>query len=283
MHRRQAIIAIRRCRFARLRAAQHQRSHPMEKVTPPTAITVDKEVSFNNKRFSYEDLKQIAFLIKKAMMKFEKLHLNITFSLPDSLQRTDSFEIFEDVNFFPQCKIHALGIRCQEWGGDTLISVDIRHGEHARFSVTGEKNWVASTEAAIYELMGNVPPSCPRGLIIPAMLLYLISTLVFFFLFLFGIGFLRDLGDYWIKDTTLAEPLGGFGSVVYLVLITIMAASPASILGSKFIGLWPNIDIDTGPEHLKKEKIMRRWINKGIIILSIILPLILSVISLLDD
>ena len=255
----------------------------MEKVTPPTAITVDKEVSFNNKRFSYEDLKQIAFLIKKAMMKFEKLHLNITFSLPDSLQRTDSFEIFEDVNFFPQCKIHALEIRCQELGGNTLISVDIRHGEHVLFSIAGEKNWVASTEAAIYELMGNVSPSRPRGLMISAALLYLISTLVFFVLFLFILYLLGNFLIYWIDDPIPSEPLSSFRIGIFLVFTAIIAACPASILVAKFVGLWPNIDIDTGPEHLKKEKIMRRWINKGIIILSIILPLILSVIALLGD
>ena len=80
-------------------------------------------------------------------------------------------------------------------------------------------------------------------------------------------------------ESNFLNNIGKFWEQAYAVILLLTAV----IFSAKLISLWPDVEIDTGPEHLKSEKIWRRRISKGILILSIALSTILSVIALLGD
>lgn len=238
-----------------------------------------REKKIDNKIFTKKDIiniwKSIEDLKKKNDNDKEtKISMQIRCD-DDTRYESTSDEFLQEGEIFDIKKVESIDFDYCYWtGGDSdRITISIKQGicGHCNFLVSGgNKNWVAGSFSKIESIINSLNP---QKNIIDKYYTSLNIILIVFFDYIFLSIFIFLFHNHLQKITNLEF-------LFYIIpIITIFSAMLSSWPINRLLKLWPVIEFDFGPEHMKVEKQRRKKVWNLLTI--VIIPLILGIITTL--
>jgi hypothetical protein len=235
-----------------------------------------REKKINNKIFKKQDIINIwnCFkLLKKESLNPEKSEINMQIRCYDSTRYESSEgEFLKEGDIFDIKKIESIDLEYRFWdeNGFDKVVLDIKQGEYGYFNLlvsSSKKDWVVTVFDKFEEIIKSLSPqkdflkkySIPLNIVIIIIFEYMFIKLMIYF-------FPENMTRISFWEIIFNFTFGTF------VLFLIMSYSIFDYLKK----LWPVIEFDFGPEHLKIEKQKRNYLWLWFTVL--ILPLIISLI-----
>ena len=242
--------------------------------------------------FQKKDIRRIAHELKKAFdkSKEEEHHTSISFQLRSEggiSYETDSTSLFDDGGPLDTKKTESLQLTYYDYTYGRSIDIALREsGYYSTLIVRGENpNWVQGKFTTIQELISSVQPQTSLVLKYKKYLLHLLAIGVGYIIFLildFLIyqhidpienltGFLLTLRNFFTANRWAAV-------IVQVFLYWMMGISTFTFsIYNWLTELWPTIEFDFGPEHMKLHKIRRQRV--WVVISVIVIPIVVDAIS----
>lgn len=230
----------------------------------------------NNKIILLKDIFKLANLIFKEYEEDKKQNNHTSISFTSDCTDESSFEsespsLFSDESIINTKRVNAIEIFFYnyEQNKKIIFVLSQRYGSDSYFKVSGNDSiWVNGISKKIEETINSFNSQSN-----------FIRNNKIFFILLFGFS----MGAIFINILLLLpiEPSKGpnpatLTKYIFKYLFGLLGGIlPGSLLTDKLIKLYPNIEIQIGPEHTFIEKIRRKWLLNAFIIG--VLPLLISV------
>ena len=256
-------------------------------------MSIARRLAVSKKRFSSADLRSLGeFLLDQKVCSNSDTYGRDVTKVRLSCGDGTEYES-EDLKYFQDgAEIDiksAESIRFWFWSRcrNREITVDLRHGASAgAITVVGDNDsddWVTSVSSKLSERFDALQPSQPWFVRRSNLLWILLSCLFMLGLILFFYTLIRvSVALGWVvmpsSDAGLLSHIDGLKSRGWaLASWWAIALIAASTVRDWILKAWPSIDLDTGPEHLRSEKLRRG--RMGVFYGSVVVPIVWLLIA----
>ena len=251
-------------------------------------ITQSTRFSFSRKVVTIDDIRRLAAFIeqipKDRRISADSSRIETTYSVTcfDGTEfESKAASIFDDESPIITKRVRSLNMTAYEFPPGVRVHLELTHG-HQWFSTDSylaiqgkDAVWV---KGVLGQLRDIVDSFAPQNSLVKRHKLLITS------IFALGIGMIY----WWIVSATHAEPSQEPPSRLAKALVSLplarfwlkylleyaMGFFPAFILVDKLSQLWPDIEIQIGPEHELREKGIRKWISGTVVLL--IIPILVA-------
>jgi len=250
-----------------------------------------RRYNIEKKIFKKSDITNIGkvFLEEYKDAQKEGYHSSITFRL-DCIDNTsyesEDIGLLDDGNIIDIKRTRTIEMTFNNYELERYVNISLIHGNYRNTLIVNgqDHNWVNGIFTKIIEIIDSIQPQ-DNGIIRHKTLLLHLSALgigiiffaIFNFLILQHIEPLENPSGNVLKLSTFFETYPLFLYLVYGFSKWLVGISWAPDLRRWVLSLWPLIEFDFGPDHLKIEK-MRR-LRSSIFLSTAIIPLSVSVVS----
>lgn len=193
----------------------------------------------------------------------------------------DDLSIFDENEILDIKKVTSIKIELNIYKDNTYNCVDIEFDTTSTYNnqlkVSGEKSWATNIFNDIKNIIDSVSPQFSLFERYKNLFFYIIAFgLGSFYMLIFGL--IYDLANIQGPIDLIAQK-----NIVIAVILKIFLSIGAGVfLGASSIQdyilkLFPNIEFDFGPEHLKKQKSKRKKL--GFVFVVLIIPMILNLLN----
>lgn len=243
-----------------------------------------------NRIFKKSDLINIGkvFLKEYEISKEKENHSSISFRLDcvdNSSYESEDLGIFDKENIIDVKRTNSIEMSYYDYELNRSINFTLSNEKYSTnvLIVKGyEQNWVNGLFANVKELIDSTEPQNNWIINHKTLILHLSAFgigIVIYSIFYFLIGQhiepIKNPSETIINLRTFFGEYSIFGYVYYLLIRWGLGITWAILLRNWLLSLWPEIEFDFGPEHLKIER--KRRIRISLFIFVGVIPIIVSV------
>lgn len=250
-----------------------------------------RQIVIKKKIFTKSDILNIGQILLNEYNSAQKKehHSSVAFKLNCSdgtSYESESYELFENGSIIDIKKINSLEMSFSNYKLESYINFSITHGnEYGNHLIVrgNDRNWVDGLFTRLKEIINSVKPQNHWILKYKTLILHLIALgvgviiySILNFLLYRHIQPIKNPSDtvQAIRTFFITNPF-----FVYLIdwfLRWFMGIPWAISIRSWLLNLWPVIEFDFGPEHMKVEK--NRRFRIALIFSSVVIPIFLSIL-----
>lgn len=261
-----------------------------------TKVKDTRKIKIEGKIITKNDLKKISKILEDELEKSNKkgnlteIKYNFSFS-DDTYREINSEIIFNDNEILDLKKTKKLQFEYWDFSEKKHVDFEARHGNYGdtEIIIVGEDlEWTSYIFSLFEDVINSIKPQ--ENFMIKYANILEIATSIIFGYYIFSLllpiyEILFDalgLTNYKGADKLISLLrtniyLSKFIlSILYIFSFYLIGGGFAHILYKWILDLWPSIEFDFGPEHLKKEKEVRKRI--GILITLIVVPIIINLL-----
>lgn len=249
-----------------------------------------KGLPIENKVFSKKDIITLSKLFhtqyENAIKKGHRCSIcyKMASSVDMASYESESLDLFKDDGIIDTKKISSIEMSFDNYTVNQYINLSIEHkgSYHDGLIIEGsDKNWVAGTLTTFTDIINSIKPQTHWCIKYKTFLWHLLSLSIGFIIF-YPLYFLTM--PYIIKTLSTSDNIiainNSFKEHQSSNLFILYCLSSSWLIGypwaknaiSWLLELWPKIEFDFGPEHMKNEKEKRNRLN---LILSIVLSIVI--------
>jgi hypothetical protein len=250
-----------------------------------------RSFDYNWKVFTKDDIRRIAQVLQNSYQEAQEdeRHSSLAYEIHcdgNISYESDSMSIFEDDGLMDTKKTLAIQMYFVDYEEQNKIDFTISNNRyHRNLTVRGtENNWVQGTFTTLKEIIDSVQPQTKFTVEYGNLILFFIAlgvgSVIFLLLEVFvysrigpiqnPTGFIKIMRDFFST-----YPWAGYLIDIFLRLVMGISTFAFRIYWW-LLELWPEIEFDFGPEHLKIHKIRRQ--RMWAVISLIVIPILLGVV-----
>lgn len=239
-----------------------------------------RSLRVRNKVFRKTDFMNLATILSKEQLDSQnaKHNSSLSFSVhctDDTSYESESVDLLEDGGIVDIKQINSFDIYYRDYSVTRNVTLSLVPGK-SEFSnicsVSGvDENWVEGVFTRLKEVLDNVTPQDNLLIRHPFFFLNCFALAIGYFLLRIVAIALEFFRGAPTTATTNPDNLTRFLEAnpviewaILVAFIWIVGVLPADSICNWILSLWPSIEFDLGPEHLKLQKLRRRGLGAAI-------------------
>lgn len=250
-----------------------------------------RRLDINKKIFTKTDILNIGklFLREYTSTKEAENHSSISFQVncfDGTSYESESIELFDDGGILDLKRINSLEISFQNYTLDRYMNISLVHGgsfnRHNLLVRGNDQDWVNGIFTRLKEIIDSIKPQDNWIIKHKTLILHIIAlgvgTILYSVLWLILYQHIEPIKNPSERVKTIRSFFKTYPFLPYLIMwfgIWLMGIGWAILIRRWLLNLWPDIEFDFGPEHMKVEKLRRLRIS--IVFSTAIIPIVLAI------
>lgn len=247
-----------------------------------------RRYNINKRIFQKSDIINIGkiFLNESVISKKNENHYSISFQLDctdNTSYESENLGLFDEENIIDIKKTKTIGINYYDYELNRFMNITLANGKYRTSILTingDDQNWVNGIFTKIKELIDSAKPQDNWIIRHKTFILHLsalgIGIVIYSILdIIFYIKPIENPSDNILNIRALLTSFPILKYAIVLPFKWMMGLGFAYNLRDWLLSLWPDIEFDFGPDHLKIEK--NRRLRIYVFVITVVIPIIISV------